>query len=763
MYEPLLSPEKKHAEVGFYEEASRSTQKRTSYNQSITDKDLKRIDDEVQNELDEAKRWSFLMYKDFHNPLNPTTKELLKKCTDTLNEIDKLKNDLFHFYQGEKIKRLLTVLFEVLETLQKQLEMLYHIIESDGNMEKMHKLESKYTELGEFRLSIQNPSDICWKVLSNCLDYLIKNLLLDLHITMDHLFKKKGTLSNETKLNEIQILSGKIRIVTEYLPLAASFDKEDIFALEEGHPYLEELREHIEIKTLGPSERIKKSFKKFVKSIHVGMSALSKTSHSDSQFTKKLTISFGAMYYFFMPSEAQKQTNLFYSQPIEKTAWEAWNFLEDEFVLNMMKITLPSIKYARKVYINKMFESLKLESIQEALESQTLNTSMMLNCSTEPKNVPEEVTTLNLKTNNPIEITIKGLNKIPILIISDRNISIKKYSELDIAPKKNDGVARSSQIVGEKHIENERPRYQEPKPGFFNGLVRCLSPLCCFTVEDTEEEDSYFDGIVVHFHGGGFVSMSSGSHQSYTRQWSKKLKKPVFSVDYRLAPENPYPAALDDCWQAYNWIINYSQDILGVKPNKIILAGDSAGGNLALGVAVLAIKCGVRVPDGLFLAYPALRLEPKAYSPSLMLALEDQLVPYSLLRLCLQAYVPNGADPAKDPLLSPVLLSNDLLEKLPPIRMMVGDTDPLHDECWRFTDKLRKLNKDVHLTVYKDMCHGFLGYDVPMGMPESKICIEDSVTMISELLNKQAALSKASSADLGKNNWTLEKEGQSMY
>lgn len=72
-----------------------------------------------------------------------------------------------------------------------------------------------------------------------------------------------------------------------------------------------------------------------------------------------------------------------------------------------------------------------------------------------------------------------------------------------------------------------------------------------------------------------------------------------------------------------------------------------------------------------------------------MYALEDQLIPYTLLKLCIQAYVPGEANPAFDPLLCPIHLSEELLRKFPPIRMMVGDADPLHDECWRFTDKLR--------------------------------------------------------------------------
>jgi len=62
------------------------------------------------------------------------------------------------------------------------------------------------------------------------------------------------------------------------------------------------------------------------------------------------------------------------------------------------------------------------------------------------------------------------------------------------------------------------------------------------------------------------------------------------SIDYRLAPENPYPAALDDCWQAYNWVINYAEEVLGIKPTKIILTGDSAGANLAIGISSISIS-----------------------------------------------------------------------------------------------------------------------------------------------------------------------------
>jgi hormone-sensitive lipase len=105
----------------------------------------------------------------------------------------------------------------------------------------------------------------------------------------------------------------------------------------------------------------------------------------------------------------------------------------------------------------------------------------------------------------------------------------------------------------------------------------------------------------------------------YTRLWSKGLNVPIVSVDYRLSPKYPYPAALDDCFQTYMWLVHYfSQVFKNTKghPPKILLTGDSAGGNLIAGVTGLAIKLGVRIPDFMVMSYPALDLSVKNYTPS---------------------------------------------------------------------------------------------------------------------------------------------------
>ncbi len=70
--------------------------------------------------------------------------------------------------------------------------------------------------------------------------------------------------------------------------------------------------------------------------------------------------------------------------------------------------------------------------------------------------------------------------------------------------------------------------------------------------------------LVIHLHGGGFVAMSSASMRILTRPWCKSLKMVHFSIDYRLAPKDPYPAALDDVWQSYLWILNYAESVLGI-------------------------------------------------------------------------------------------------------------------------------------------------------------------------------------------------------
>uniref|UniRef100_A0A3B3HKY3 Hormone-sensitive lipase n=1 Tax=Oryzias latipes TaxID=8090 RepID=A0A3B3HKY3_ORYLA len=142
--------------------------------------------------------------------------------------------------------------------------------------------------------------------------------------------------------------------------------------------------------------------------------------------------------------------------------------------------------------------------------------------------------------------------------------------------------------------------------------------------------------LLIHFHGGGFVAQTSKSHEPYLKSWSQDLGVPILSVDYSLAPEAPFPRALEECFYAYCWALR-NHHLLGWTGEKVCLAGDSAGGNLCVTTCMRAAAFGVRMPDGVVAAYPATLLTAYA-SPSRLLTLMDPLLPLSVLSRCLSAY-----------------------------------------------------------------------------------------------------------------------------
>lgn len=142
--------------------------------------------------------------------------------------------------------------------------------------------------------------------------------------------------------------------------------------------------------------------------------------------------------------------------------------------------------------------------------------------------------------------------------------------------------------------------------------------------------------LVIHAHGGGFVSQSSKSHLVYLLEWAVNLNMPILSVDYKLAPEDPYPRSLDEMVFAYCWALENSE-LLGSTCEKVILCGDSAGANLVLATLLKCIDIKLRKPDGIFIAYcPILvAFDP---SPSRMLCMLDPLIPFGFMMRCLRAY-----------------------------------------------------------------------------------------------------------------------------
>uniref|UniRef100_A0AAY5ES20 Hormone-sensitive lipase n=1 Tax=Electrophorus electricus TaxID=8005 RepID=A0AAY5ES20_ELEEL len=166
------------------------------------------------------------------------------------------------------------------------------------------------------------------------------------------------------------------------------------------------------------------------------------------------------------------------------------------------------------------------------------------------------------------------------------------------------------------------------------------TPLRSLTVGPRLQRACLSPWLLVHFHGGGFVAQTSKSHESYLKSWSRDLNVPILSVDYSLAPEAPFPRALEECFYAYCWALK-NCNLLGSTAERVCLAGDSAGGNLCITVSMKAMSHGVRAPDGIMAAYPATLLTTDA-SPSRLLTLIDPVLPLSVLYKCITAYT--GAD-----------------------------------------------------------------------------------------------------------------------
>ena len=133
--------------------------------------------------------------------------------------------------------------------------------------------------------------------------------------------------------------------------------------------------------------------------------------------------------------------------------------------------------------------------------------------------------------------------------------------------------------------------------------------------------------------------------------------------------------------------MTHSKQYLGIDPKKIILTGDSAGGNIVAVITIIAIQRGFRVPDGIMLSYPSLNMSNHVFNPSLLLTMDDPILPYPFLSLFTDAYVGTRRD-FENPYLSPLYASDEVLKRFPKTRIMVANNDPLRDDSFRLTLKL---------------------------------------------------------------------------
>ena len=207
---------------------------------------------------------------------------------------------------------------------------------------------------------------------------------------------------------------------------------------------------------------------------------------------------------------------------------------------------------------------------------------------------------------------------------------------------------------------------------------------------------------VVYFHGGGWVFGSIETHEAFTGFLAKELKAKVFSVDYRLAPEHPYPIPLADCEAAFNWVKENSSD-LGINPNRVSIGGDSAGGNLAASLCVKRKQEELSMPKAQLLIYPVTDLTLK--HPSIDEMAEGFFLTKDSMEYFRDNYLENR-ELIKDPLVSPLFAED--LSGHPPAVVVTAGFDPLRDEGDQYAQALRQANVEIYHRTHDSYIHGFV-------------------------------------------------------
>lgn len=200
------------------------------------------------------------------------------------------------------------------------------------------------------------------------------------------------------------------------------------------------------------------------------------------------------------------------------------------------------------------------------------------------------------------------------------------------------------------------------------------------------------EAVILYLHGGGYLIGSLASHRHLCASLSRASGASVLALDYRLAPEHPFPAALEDALAAFHWLLQQ-----GAKASQVVIAGDSAGGGLTLATLLALRDEGTELPAGGVCLSPWVDLTNSSES---FTKIADPILKKAELNLMAQAYL-HGQD-LKTPLASPLFAD---LRGLPPLLIQVGTEEHLYDDSIRLEARAKEAGVTVTLEVWEEMIH----------------------------------------------------------
>lgn len=206
--------------------------------------------------------------------------------------------------------------------------------------------------------------------------------------------------------------------------------------------------------------------------------------------------------------------------------------------------------------------------------------------------------------------------------------------------------------------------------------------------------------VMVYYHGGGFVIADTRTYDASPRALAKMAKAIIVSVDYHRAPENPFPAAPNDAYAAYEWTLAHARDFNG-DPGRVAVGGESAGGNLATVVALMARDKNATPPLLQLLVYPV--VGDDMTTPSYVRNADAKPLNKPMMSWFFKHYAADPANPYALP------LKATSLKGLPPAAIVAAEIDPLLSEGKTYADRLKKDGVTVSYKQYKGVTHEFFG------------------------------------------------------
>jgi len=625
-----------------------------------------------------------------HQPKSPndTLTDLIQHINTQVKELKAYLESFSDLDQADA--RNLLRLLQIFEKLLLHLEFSEEVLKCTSD-DEIKSLKERFPSLKGDYEKIQSRDDVNFNVLLYTFDFLQNILLEEYVMRMNNCFKRDKDnkycfQKSEISSAWIEIMIFRFEIIVENYPRAITYSKTDLYSYTKDSQTWNDIHKLSTFKEVMDEKELDAENKSLFALVHIVNSIVK--DRCDKSPNPDFSGIFGLLRdaYSFKknPSRSEALAWIYLKEPT--TASFRLSIAQNPLIRAMRNWKLPSIGENKLIYLPRIFPQITKELILKEYQEKTINRFAL--------------------SDDKLEYEVQQYDESQRAQVL-RDLFVPDPSKIQV------------------RIVSPDPLYLQGGPGIMKRIKNSFSSKASQTKINPK-------AIIIHVHGGGW---SRGESEIYLPQlfdWSNNLGIVIYSVDYRLAPQNQYPAGLDDIWQAYLWILHHSQTVLGVKFEKIILVGDSAGGNLITALTLRLIKTGLRLPDGCFMIYPSFDLKADLSRPSLMKCLTNVLLPYGLLKLFVNCYVGDHGRIDEDPFISPLVACDELLEKLPPVRITVGTCDPIEDDTWRFMHRLIKLKKDVKSIAYKRLIHGF--YNTGETKYKNEVW-KDSCDIIRELIN----------------------------